>query len=422
MAEEQMQNLTFSPEDLAGQERKAKRQDQAGAFASWLNSMSIRPDPNLPAQLQAARGERVENLRKNRTVNMLEQAGQTELANLVKAGTLDAKSAASQMFQLAAEERQFARQKELLQLTKGSDTTDLKNFNELKKTNPNLTFEEYMKGKNRKPLQSKGTYRYNNRVIGEVTFDPNTGEYFEYVNGQRSPIDISQARPITDATFAKAIPNYSDFVKLTDELREDRTSMDRLQNYMKTIGNTNEGFQRLGDQMTASLKTLLSGIAGDNWTTLSKEELSAAVAKGQLQGLIGRFRIETVGGGVMTEQDALRIIANLGGDVNALQNKEIVTQQIETLFRGKLKSFDGKRKRHDSAIDALYGGMGFDKVNEYEFDESVFNLKGEAKAGTPTMSDQELLTSVANKSGQELSNYLKTLSQADLNRLLELQE
>ena len=66
--------------------------------------------------------------------------------------------------------------------------------------------------------------------------------------------------------------------------------------------------------------------------------------------------------------------------------------------------------------------MGFDKVNEYEFDESVFNLKGEAKAGTPTMSDQDLLSSVANKSGQELSDYLKTLSQADLNRLLELQK
>jgi hypothetical protein len=116
-------NLSFSPEDLAGQERKAKRQDQAGAFASWLNSMTIRPDPNLPAQLQAARGERVEGLRKNRTVNMLEQAGQTELANLVKAGTLDAKSAASQMFQLAAEERQFARQKELIDYKAGMTET-----------------------------------------------------------------------------------------------------------------------------------------------------------------------------------------------------------------------------------------------------------------------------------------------------------
>ena len=127
MAEEQMQNLSFSPEDLAGQERKAKRQDQAAAFASWLNSMSIRPDPNLPAQLQAARAARVEDLRKNRTVNMLEQAGQTELANLVKAGTLDAKSAASQMFQMAAQERQFEQQKELAAL-KSTDSTKMREY------------------------------------------------------------------------------------------------------------------------------------------------------------------------------------------------------------------------------------------------------------------------------------------------------
>ena len=303
-----------------------------------------------------------------------------------------------------------------------TDTTDYKNYTEyVKEMEDPISFKEYMDAKERKPLQNKGTYRYNNRIIGEVTFDPNTGDYFEIVNGQRVPIDISKAQPVTDATFAKAIPNYGEFVKLDESLSEDRTSMDRLQSYMKTIGNTNEGFQRLGDQMTASLKTLLSGIAGPEWTTLSKEELNAAVARGQLQGLIGRFRIETVGGGVMTEQDALRIIANLGGDVNALQNKEIVTKQIETLFKGKLKSFNGKRKRHDAAIDALYGGMGFEKVGEYEFDESVFDLKGEPSAAVPTMSDEQLLAGARGKTGPALTQYLESLSDADLNRLVELQ-
>ena len=313
----------------------------------------------------------------------------------------------------------------LAQSLKGNgvtDTTDYKNYSEYVKGMENpISFKEYMDAKNRKPLENKGTYRYDNRIIGEVTFDPNSGEYFETVNGQRVPIDISKAQPVTDATFAKAIPNYGDFVKLSEGLSEDRTSMDRLQSYMKSIGNTNEGFQRLGDQMTASLKTLLSGIAGPEWTTLSKEELNAAVAQGQLQGLIGRFRIETVGGGVMTEQDALRIIANLGGDVNALQNKEIVAQQIETLFRGKLKSFDSKRKRHDAAIDALYGGMGFDKVDEYEFDEGIFNLKGSVSDTKTTMTDDQLLAGTQGKTPAELSQYLQSLSEADFNRLMQLQ-
>jgi hypothetical protein len=314
----------------------------------------------------------------------------------------------------------------LTQSLKGNgitDTTDYKNYSEYVKGMENpISFKEYMDAKDLQPIQNKGTYRYDNRIIGEVMFDPNKGEFFETVNGQRVPIDISKAQPVTDATFAKAIPNYGDFVKLSEGLSEDRTSMDRLQSYMKSIGNTNEGFQRLGDQMTASLKTLLSGIAGPEWTSLSKEELNAAVAQGQLQGLIGRFRIETVGGGVMTEQDALRIIANLGGDVNALQNKEIVAQQIETLFRGKLKSFDSKRKRHDAAIDALYGGMGFDKVDEYEFDEDVFNLRGSVSDGKATMTDDQLLYGAQGKTGAALSQYLQSLSEADFNRLMQLQQ
>lgn len=369
------------------------------------------------ARMQERRGEAKEQRQRNKSLEYLKQradAGDAmagQIYGAVSTGVLPVGAGVSEY---------------LTQSLKGNgvtDTTDYKNYSEyVKGMESPISFKEYMDAKNRKPLQNKGTYRYDNRIIGEVTFDPNSGEYFETVNGQRVPIDISKAQPVTDATFAKAIPNYGDFVKLSEGLSEDRTSMDRLQSYMKSIGNTNEGFQRLGDQMTASLKTLLSGIAGPEWTTLSKEELNAAVAKGQLQGLIGRFRIETVGGGVMTEQDALRIIANLGGDVNALQNKEIVAQQIETLFRGKLKSFDSKRKRHDAAIDALYGGMGFDKVDEYEFDEDVFNLRGSVSDGKTTMTDDQLLSGAQGKTGAALSQYLQSLSEADFNRLMQLQQ
>ena len=260
----------------------------------------------------------------------------------------------------------------------GTDTTDFKNYQQLKVSNQDLTFEQYMKDKNRKPLQEKGAYRVGEEILGGVTFDPNTGEHFVLEDGLRVPIDISAATPVTDATFANAMPKYTAFEKLDTELRDDKTSMDRLQDYMKSVGNTNTGFRRLGDQMTTALKTLLSGVAGADWTSLSTEELNTAVAQGQLQGLLGRFRIETVGGGVMTEQDALRIISNLGGDVNALQNPEIVAAQIERLFRGKLSQFETKRKRHDAGVDAIYGGMGFEKVGDYDFDESVFDLRGTA--------------------------------------------
>ena len=109
MAEQDMQKIGMTEDDLAMQERRAKRSDQAAVFASWLNSMRMKPDANLPAQLQAAQERRASNIRKNRTVNMLESAGQTELAKQVKSGAITGKTAVAQMFQLAAEERQAQR-------------------------------------------------------------------------------------------------------------------------------------------------------------------------------------------------------------------------------------------------------------------------------------------------------------------------
>ena len=113
------QNSGFDEEDFIGQEKSARRKDMAGAFAGWLNSMSINPDPNLPQVLQAAQLRRADKIKGNRTVNMLEEAGRTDLADMVKAGTLDPKQAAAQLFAEAGERRAFERQKELARFQAG---------------------------------------------------------------------------------------------------------------------------------------------------------------------------------------------------------------------------------------------------------------------------------------------------------------
>ena len=79
----------------------------------------------------------------------------------------------------------------------------------------------------------------------------------------------------------------------------------------------------------------------------------------------------------MTEQDALRIIQNLGGDVSLLQNKEVVAKQIQNLFEAKKSSFDRKKKQYDIALNQIYRDQGFEEIEPYKFDESVFNLKGD---------------------------------------------
>ena len=306
-----------------------------------------------------------------------------------------------------------------------TDTADYKNYLEFKKTNPDITFEEfYTNFKNKPDIQNKGVYRdKSGNIIGEVNFDKSTGQFFQYdPNGQRQILDMKELTPVTDATFANTIPKYNDFVKLSEGLQDDIGSLRQLEKYMTAINNTNEGFARLADDLSASAKTLLSSYFGPEYTNLSKEELALRVGRGLQQGLIGRFRIETVGGGVMTEQDALRIIQNLGGDVSLLQNKEVVAKQIQNLFEAKKSSFDRRKKRHDIALNQIYKDQGFEEIQPYEFDEDVFNLKGSVSDTKVTMTDDQLLSGAQGKTGAALSQYLQSLSEADFNRLMQLQQ
>jgi len=83
---------------------------------------------------------------------------------------------------------------------------------------------------------------------------------------------------------------------------------------------------------------------------LSFEELSRGVASGQLQRLIGANRIDTVGGGVMTEKDAWRVIEGLGGDVTALQNPAIVSKQLQDMYLFKTLDYNKAVKSYNDEI------------------------------------------------------------------------
>ena len=389
--------------------------DVAAELASGFNQMRLRPDPGLDTRLQTIRQQRTAKRAKNKTIEYLRDLGTPDalqMADMIETGALKADQGLSTILQQQMQMRQadtkFEREKELalfeagLDNLKGPDfdTTDYKNFQALKLDNPNLTFQQYMKSK--VSIQSKGIYknRETGDIIGEVNFDPYDGTYFQHNpdTQEREIIDITAHSPVTDATFAKTIPNFAQFTKNFDELNTDRASMRRLSEYMSTVNNTNEGLLRLADQFSASAKTLLGGFLKrafdiDDFTTLSKTELSNRLAQGKMQGLIGMFRIETVGGGVMTEQDALRIIANLGGDVNLLQNKEIVAQQLASLYEDKVKSLNRKTMLHNNAVKQVYSESGYEKIEPFEIDKSIFTPDRsvlEPKNPPPTGGDRKL--------------------------------
>jgi hypothetical protein len=99
------------------------------------------------------------------------------------------------------------------------------------------------------------------------------------------------------------------------------------------------GINLLVDQLIGHFKTIFNG-------TLTPSQYKALKQKGELQGLLGKFRKDVVGGGVMTEYDAGRVLARLGGDVNALRNPRVARDLLKSLFSEKLRSYNILQKRY----------------------------------------------------------------------------
>ena len=118
------------------------------------------------------------------------------------------------------------------------------------------------------------------------------------------------------------------FIKLGEQLTGDVNTANRLKDYMKSVGNSPQGFKLIAQDFANAVTTAFGN-------PLTAKALQIATQNGTLQQLIGNLRLETVGGGVMTEQDAVRVITALGGNINAFRNKQVVQQQIENILRSK---------------------------------------------------------------------------------------
>ena len=258
--------------------------------------------------------------------------------------------------------------------------------------------------------QEKGAYKIGDDIIGSVSFDTMTNELFYEKDGKKEILDPLTAIPVNDSYFNLGIPNTSNFKKLRNEVRDDQTSLKRYTSYLNNIQNSEVGFARLADQMTGAIKTLLS--RKGKMAKLSEEELALKLAAGELQGLIGRSRIETVGGGVMTEQDALRIITNLGGDVNLLQNPEVVRGQISRLFTDKFTSYKDKIQEYNIAVGAKYGELGYEPLAPIEIDPTLLDQRARQELGfeEPTNLFSNLfpedLSQLSSLSDESISNIL----------------
>jgi len=223
-------------------------------------------------------------------------------------------------------------------------------------------------------FQNKGAYMKDGKFIGEGIFDKHTGTTFLEVekNGKRErvPLPIG-AIPRTESALARDIPSISQFQENEDKIFENQRSLKKYIKYLESLDKAAFGLERFATDVSTNFKTILIGIAENN--DLTPQELATRIAEGRLQGLVGMSRLEVVGPGVMTEQDAVRVIKSLGGDFNLLQNPDVVKVAISELFGSKYTQYKRLIDRHNINVENFYGDKGYDPIVPFAFDTRLLD-------------------------------------------------
>ena len=84
---------------------------------------------------------------------------------------------------------------------------------------------------------------------------------------------------------------------------------------------------------------------------LTEQDLATPRGMARLQGLIGQFRVDIVGPGVMTEQDAIRILIALGGNMSAFTPKSITKELLTDLRNKAANRYESKATRFNKLLD-----------------------------------------------------------------------
>lgn len=186
----------------------------------------------------------------------------------------------------------------------------------------------------RGPVVREGTNDY----LGEAVFNPTTGQMMLSTSSGELISLPDDAEPAVKSAFSRDIMNASGVRKMFADVDEHEISLIKLTNYFNSQEGRRFGYKGIADRFVAGIKSILA--SDDPRLQLSPEQLSQKLSESQLQGLLGASRLDVVGGGVMTEQDALRVLAALGGDINAMQNPAVVEARIKEIYNTRYKRYE----------------------------------------------------------------------------------
>ena len=269
-----------------------------------------------------------------------------------------------------------------------------------------------------------------------IVKDPNTGNiYNAYDTDDGIMVDVDgQKKPFRNNMFGgelsaniTTVGNLGDtnitgnaFIKMKGELETQENSLTKLVEYMQNVDSAPIGMEKLATQFGAYMKTIL----GDN--NLSAEQLKQKIIEGEFQGLIGANRVEVVGGGVMTEQDAARIMLALGGDPASIStNPDVVIGLMSKIFAQKYNSYKDALETYN--INVTSGGFtNYPKKELLEFNDNFLQILDPSKVlaldlqELPNFSKNQLFRLLRNNTDAEGDVIEDNFSAIEISQIIEL--
>ena len=213
----------------------------------------------------------------------------------------------------------------------------------------------------------------NGERVGGASYDPTTAQFFTLdENGQRRVLPGAHPTNNSDAIGSRYATQAAKTAEQVKELRGTLSSIDKI---LPNLDDVKYGAPGLLTDLKGFVKTMSGRME------LSEEEILRRVVSGQTQGLIGKVREDVVGPGVMTENDALRVLAALGGDATKiLGNPEVARRMLGEIHERTYKRYKEAHAQYDAYRD--YPGIPFVDIEAYELPNIDYSgPKGSAPAG-----------------------------------------
>lgn len=300
------------------------------------------------AGLEALQSMRKERALRRMRETQLQQSGTLRMAQMMQTAELQKARLAQQKANAASAEEYRAW---LKQNGMQDNERAQAQFEESKRHN--MAMESAARNAPEK-LQQSDAFLLPDGSKTKARFNPSTGEYeHQTANGWEKLPPGSQ--PTTPGVGSPL--NRMQYEKNKMEFIENTQAMKKLDSYFANVESADQGYGLIADQISAQVKTALG-------KDLDPQEFATMKQGAQLQALLGLFRTDIVGPGVMTEYDAQRVLQAIGGDVSLLRNKDIVKSVLQDVF-------NSKRARTEAMRDNLmYSAPTYgDKIEDFVIPE-----------------------------------------------------